>query len=209
MAVICPTIMGKDSREYREAIESISDFAERIHIDFADGKFAFTKLILIEDAWWPVGLIVDFHVMYQNPIEFIEDIIVQQPSLVIIHAEANEPEKFLDELEGLGIHRGAALLKNTPVSEIRPYIDKLDHVLIFSGDLGHYGGTVDFELLKKVEQLKSLRSDIEIGWDGGINAETAARLAKGGVDVLNVGGAVQKASDPEAAYDTIMLSISR
>ena len=208
MAVICPTVMGHDSRAYREAIERVSDFAHRIHIDFADGVFAPTKLISIEDAWWPVGLQVDFHVMYKKPLDYIEDIIVHQPSLVIVHAEAENVEEFLDEVAGMGIHRGVALLKDTPASTIKPYLDKLEHVLIFSGDLGHYGGTVDYNLLEKVKDLKELKSDLEIGWDGGINTESVKKLAAGGVDVLNVGGAVQKASEPEVVYDKLVSSIS-
>lgn len=208
MAVICPTIMGHDPREYRAAIERVSDFAERIHIDFADGIFAPTKLIPIEDVWWPVGLMVDFHVMYQKPLDFLEDIIIHQPHLVIIHAEAEGVAEFLDELEGLGIKRGVALLKDTSVSSIETLIGRLDHILVFSGDLGHYGGVADLSLLDKVEEFKKLNPELEIGWDGGVNVETAAKLAAGGVDVLNVGGAIQKTDDPEAAYDKLVLSLN-
>lgn len=200
--------MGTSAREYREAIERVTEFAERIHIDFADGEFAPTKLEPIEDAWWPLGLLVDFHIMYKRPLEHIETVIVHQPNLAVVHAEAEGAETFIRELEGLGIHRGIALLKDTPVHVIEPYIDQLDHVLIFSGDLGYYGGTADFNLLEKVRAIKKLKPSIEIGWDGGVNEQTAPRLAEAGVDVLNVGGAIQKAGVPEVAYDTLMASIS-
>lgn len=208
MSVICPTVMGKDPREYRAAIERVCEFAERIHIDFTDGKFAPTRLIPIGEAWWPVGLMVDFHIMYQKPLEHIEDILVQQPHLVIIHAEAEGVEEFLDELEGLGIKRGVALLKDTPVETIKPILDKLDHVLVFSGDLGYYGGLVDYALLDKVRELKKLKPDLETGWDGGIKLASAAKLAEGGVDVLNVGGFIQNSPDPEEAYAKLNAVIS-
>jgi ribulose-phosphate 3-epimerase len=200
--------MGKDSREYQAAIERISDFAERIHIDFADGVFAPTKLISIADAWWPVGLLVDFHVMYLRPLEHIEAIIMQQPHLVIVHAEAEDIATFLKELEGLGIKRGVALLKETPIATILPLLDKLDHVLIFSGDLGYYGGIVDYDLLDKVAALKTQKPSLEIGWDGGVKDSNSKRLVEAGVDVLNVGGFIQNAADPEGAYDTLKASIS-
>jgi ribulose-phosphate 3-epimerase len=208
MAIVCPTVMGHDPRGYREAIDRVAEFAHRIHIDFADGVFAPSKLIPIEDAWWPVGLIVDFHIMYKNPLDFIEDILYQQPNLVIVHAEAEGIAEFLDELEGMGMHRGIALLKNTPVSSINHLLDKVEHVLVFSGDLGHYGGTVDYGLLKKVHELRALKPTLEIGWDGGIDQNSAFKLAEGGIDVLNVGGYIQKASDPEEAYDKLKQSIS-
>lgn len=201
--------MGSSSKEYREAIERIAEFAERIHIDFADGVFAPTKLEPIEDAWWPIGLVVDFHIMYQKPLDHLETVILHQPNLAIVHTEAEGAWDFVKELDGLGIHKGIALLKDTPASVIEPYLQYIDHVLVFSGDLGYYGGTVDLGLLDKVKQLKSLKPELEIGWDGGVNEQTAVALAEGGVDVLNVGGAIQKASDPEEAYGILKESISK
>lgn len=208
MAVICPTVMGASSREYREAIERVAEFAERIHIDFADGVFAPTKLEPIEEAWWPVGMLIDFHIMYQKPLEHLETVIMHQPNLAIVHAEADGAWEFLRELSGLGIHRGVALLKDTPADIIKPHLNNIDHVLVFSGDLGYYGGKADLELLDKVQQLKGLKPDLEIGWDGGVNEGTARTLMEGGVDVLNVGGAIQKAADPEAAYGILVAGIS-
>jgi ribulose-phosphate 3-epimerase len=145
--------------------------------------------------------------MYQKPLEHLETVILHQPHLVVIHAEAEGVYEFLLELDGLGIKRGVALLKDTPVSEIEPYLNEIEHILIFSGDLGHYGGSVDYELLEKVKRLKELKPELEIGWDGGVSEESAQKLAESGVDVLNVGGAIQKASAPEKAYDKLVLSI--
>lgn len=207
MAVVCPTVMGASSKEYREAIERVADFAERIHIDFSDGVFAPTKLESIDDAWWPIGLMVDFHIMYQRPLDYIESVLLHQPNLAIVHAEADGVNEFLRELDGLGINKGLALLKDTPVDVIKPNLELIDHVLIFSGDLGYYGGKVDFDLLDKVREVQQLNPAIEIGWDGGINAKTIKRLADGGVDVLNVGGAIQKSEDPEKAYDILCENI--
>lgn len=208
MAVICPTVTTLTPKHYRESIERVAEFAERIHIDFADGVFAPTKLVPIEEAWWPYGPVIDFHIMFKDPLEHIEAVIMQQPSLVVIHAEADGVEEFLSELEGLGIHRGLALLKDTSVEAVKPYLDKLEHVLVFSGDLGHYGGTVDLGLLEKVKALKEMKSGLEIGWDGGINDKTAAQLVEGGVDVLNVGGFIQNSAEPEKAYDTLVTTIN-
>ncbi|MGI0133798.1 MAG: hypothetical protein ACREBW_02415, partial [Candidatus Micrarchaeaceae archaeon] len=78
--------------------------------------------------------------------------------------------------------------------------DMIDHVLIFSGHLGHFGGSADTRLLAKVRELRSLKPSVEIGWDGGVNATNAAELAAGGVDVLNVGGFIQHAVNPVQAY---------
>jgi len=73
-------------------------------------------------------------------------------------------------------------------------------VLIFSGNLGEYGGHANFDLLNKVDFLRQHKPELEIGWDGGVNLQNISQLAAGGVDVFNVGGFLQTAPDPEHEY---------
>lgn len=204
MATVCPTITARDQREYRQQIEEVQGFAHRIHIDFMDGIFAPTQSPPIKNAWWPTGLMADFHIMYKHPLQHLEIIISLQPHLIIIHAEADGVEEFLKETEGLGIKRGLAILKNTTVKSIEKYIDRLDHVLVFSGDLGHFGGTADLNILGKVKEIKAMNPEIEIGWDGGINDNNIRTLVDNGVSVLNIGGFIHKSPDPQKAYDTLV-----
>jgi ribulose-phosphate 3-epimerase len=93
-----------------------------------------------------------------------------------------------------------ALLQDTPVEYAEQIMHSFDHVLVFSGILGHHGGQADLGLLEKVRQIRAHHPDVEIGWDGGINDQNARQLVGAGVDVLNVGGYIQKSSDPAAAY---------
>jgi ribulose-phosphate 3-epimerase len=203
MAVICPTVTATDTTQYREQLELLQSFARRIHLDFMDGQFAPVRSIGLRDAFWQPGPIIDLHLMFQRPLEQLEVVISMQPHMVIIHAEAEQTVDFLRELSGLGIKRGIALLPETPPTAIERLLPLLDHVLIFSGNLGHFGGKADLHLLHKIAVLKRLKPSLEIGWDGGINAENAVDLAVSGIDVLNVGGFIQHAKDPEAAYDTL------
>jgi len=101
------------------------------------------------------------------------------------------------------IKAGVALLQDTPVSQVVPYLEQLDHVLIFSGNLGYHGGTADLALLEKVRELKSIKPELEIGWDGGVNDQVARALADGGVDELNAGGFIAHADNPKAAFEKL------
>lgn len=203
-AIVCPTVTALNAHEYREQMERIAPFAERVHIDLADGVFAPVKLMGLGHVWWPVGVTADIHLMFEAVKPFLKQLIELKPHMVIVHAEA--VGKFVDIAEPLhkaGIKVGVALLAHTPVSRIAPSISTIDHVLIFSGDLGHFGGTADMDLLEKVKQLKKLRNSLEIGWDGGINEHNAKKLIQHGVDVLNVGGGIQRAEHPHQAYDKL------
>ena len=206
-AVVVPTVTALNTSDYQKQLQKIQRFADRIHLDFMDGIFAPTKSIDITDAWWQPGPVVDLHVMYKKPLEELENLIALKPHMIIIQAEAEGVKEFLDELDGLGIKKGLALLQETLVEDIEKLLPKLDHVLIFSGSLGKFGGKVDVNLLHKAQMLKKLKPSIEVGWDGGINDKNAVMLAAGGVDVLNVGGYIQKAYSAEIAYDKLVTAI--
>jgi ribulose-phosphate 3-epimerase len=62
----------------------------------------------------------------------------------------------------------------------------------------------DLTLLEKVQQAKSINPNIEIGWDGGVNAENVRQLADAGVDIINSGGYIHRAPDPALAYHTLV-----
>ena len=206
-AVVVPTVTALNTSDYQKQLQKIQRFADRIHLDFMDGIFAPTKSIDITDAWWQPGPVVDLHVMYKKPLEELENLIALKPHMIIIQAEAEGVKEFLDELDGLGIKKGLALLQETLVEDIEKLLPKLDHVLIFSGSLGKFGGKVDVNLLHKAQMLKKLKPSIEVGWDGGINDKNAVMLAAGGVDVLNVGCFIQKAYSAEIAYDKLVTAI--
>lgn len=205
MTTITPTITAEEPHGYRAQVERIEPFAVRWHIDVSDGIMAPRRLIELDKLWWPGNVQVDLHVMYQDPTAHLELFIVQHPRLIIIQAEAEGDFDFwADKLHRHGIEVGVSLLPSTPVSLIASAIDKIDHVLIFSGNLGYQGGSeADLELLHKVKQLRDLKPTLEIGWDGGINDENAHEIAAAGVDVLNVGGFIHSAHNPQAAYATL------
>ena len=200
MPVVCPTVTAAEPHQYREQMKLAASLSNRAHVDMADGKLA-RKLIDPVQMWFPDDITIDLHMMVRQPLKYLDTILNLRPSLAIIHAEAEGDFAALaDQLHEVGIKVGVALLQDTTIETIKPALYMIDHVLIFSGHLGHFGGHADLHLLTKVKALKDLKPNLEIGWDGGIDDGNADVLAKGGVDVLNVGGFIQRAHDPKAAY---------
>ncbi|MBI2007629.1 hypothetical protein HYU82_01160 [Candidatus Saccharibacteria bacterium] len=198
---ICPAILAADKDSYHKQIQNVAHFAHRIQIDLTDGAFAPHKTVSPEEAWWPVGFLADFHLMYQNPLAAVQKILQHKPHLIIVHAEAEGNfDQVADFCRNHSVKLGVALLSHTAPEKLFSALDDIDHVLIFSGDLGRFGGQTDFSLLQKAKILKQKKSNLEIGWDGGIDDQNVAELVFGGVDVLNVGGFIQNSHDPERAY---------
>ena len=204
MAIVCPAILAADEAAYRQEIERVGGLVDRIQIDLTDGRFAQAPTVKPEQAWWPVGVRADFHLMYEDPLPAVKTILTHPANLIIVHAEAKGAfEEVASYCRQAGVKVGVALLPATAPEKIEPALEAIDHVLIFSGTLGSYGGHSDLTLLHKVQTLKQLKPNLEIGWDGGVNDGNAQALVKGGVDVLNVGGFIQNAPDPAQTIRTL------
>ena len=63
--------------------------------------------------------------------------------------------------------------------------------------------------LEKIRLIKAINPNVEIGWDGGVTVDNAYSLVQGGVDVLAVGGAIHKASDPHASFSRLQQEIAK
>lgn len=205
MAVtICPTVMTDDADVFRTQMEEIASYATRVHIDLGDGVFA-RKFLSVEDVWWPAGMRADLHVMFQRPFEHIDTFKALGPQMVIVHAEAEgDFAMFATEMHSHGIEVGIALLRETPVESIVPALGVIDHVLIFAGKLGQNTGLsgANLDVLAKASQLRQLKPQLELGWDGGANDTNARQLMEGGIDVINCGGYLH-GDDPVAAWHRI------
>ena len=210
MSVIAPAILADNPTAYKEQVGRITGFAERVHIDLTDGEFAPTFTVGIGDLWAPEGWTVDIHVMAHDLGEYVPKLVALKPHMIIIHAEARgDAAAALTLIKQAGVKAGVALLRPTVPTTVTPLIESAEHVLIFSGELGRMGGTASLMQLEKIRLIKAINPNVEIGWDGGVMADNAYSLVQGGVDVLNVGSAIQKAGDPQAAFAKLQQEIAK
>lgn len=205
MPMIVPTITAENPHVYREQIERVQAFAKRLHIDLMDGVFTPNKSVAPEAAWWPEGTTADIHLMFQQPAAAVAQLVKLKPNLIIIPAESNFNFGEITELlQASGTKLGIALLPETNVESVEGILQNVQQLLIFSGNLGHQGGSVaKLDLLDKVAQAQRINPELEIAWDGGVNEANAAALAAGGINVLNVGGALHTAPDAGLAYQAL------
>lgn len=210
MSVIAPTILAETPDDYKASVERLNGFAKRVHIDISDGEFAPTFTVGAAQVWWPQEWLVDIHAMVARPSEHLETLVSLKPHLIIFHAEAEEDvTPVLQHVKKFGIKAGVALLRSTVPSAVQSAIEVADHVMIFSGELGKYGGTASLMQLEKIRLIRNINQGVEIGWDGGVNIENAYSISQGGVDVLNVGGTIAKADNPEEAYNALVEEIQK
>lgn len=210
MTVVAPCITVETEVDYKASIERLHPFAERVHIDISDGEFSPVTLIDADKLWWPQEWTVDIHAMVARPSQYVQSLIELHPNTIIFHAEVSEDLlPIIAQIKQAGIRVGVALLRPTVPSTVSQYIEAADYVLIFSGDLGHYGGKASLMQLEKVRLVRNINAKVEIAWDGGANPENAFSLARGGADVINVGGAINRVEDPAGAYRKMVSEINK
>lgn len=210
MSVIAPAILVETPDDYKAMIERLHGFVDRVHIDISDGEFAPTFTVGAAQLWWPQEWTVDIHAMVVRPSEHLETLISLKPNMIIFHAETSEDiVSVLQHVKKFGIRAGLALLRPTVPNMVSGAIAEADHVMIFSGELGKYGGTASMMQLEKVRLVRAIKPEVEIGWDGGVNTENAYSVAQGGVDVLNVGKTIARADDPKSVYATLVSEINK
>jgi ribulose-phosphate 3-epimerase len=210
MSSIVPTVLAATPEEYKAALGRVHTFASRVHVDLSDGSFAPSQTVEASQIWWPQEWQTDIHAMVSDPSQFVDALIALKPHLIIFHAEAKtDLLSVLQKIKVSGIKAGVALMRSTVPADVAGLIETADHVMVFSGDLGKYGGTASMMQLEKVRLIKNINAGVEIGWDGGVTPENVFSLAQGGVDVMYVGRSIQKADDPAAAYENLVKEVNK
>ena len=208
MVKIAPSILAADFENLENEIKDVEQAgADYIHIDVMDGEFVTNKtpgleMLKINNA--ATDLILDTHLMVENPIDWIEDF--SESDIITFHIEATDEEtasKIIEELHEKEIKVGISIKPNTAVEEILPYIDKIDMVLVMTVEPGKGGQKLIPECLEKVRILRELAPDIDIEVDGGINIETVGLVKEAGANVIVAGTAVFGAEDRKFVIDKL------
>ena len=207
---IVPAILTSNKQDFRAQVERINVFTRRVQIDVTDGVFAPTETLDITNVWWPKNWEADLHLMATNPSQHLDTILKLGPSLCILHAEASEDlTPTFQALKDAEIKTGVALLPGTYPGNVKPYIDMVDHVLIFAGQLGMQGNPADLMQMEKIPLVRNMKPEVEIGWDGGANMTNVRALAHADLDVINVGAAISQAENPAAAFEELVAEIDK
>lgn len=212
MTKIAPSILSADFANLANEIRDVEKGgADYIHVDVMDGHFVPNITIgpLIVEAIRPVTkLPLDVHLMIENPDQYIEAFIKAGADIITVHQEACvHLHRTIMMIKEQGVKAGVVLNPATPVSLIEEILPELDMVLLMTVNPGFGGQRFIPSVLKKVEELSSLREalelDFEIEIDGGVNIETAGLCTNAGADVLVAGSAVYNQDDRAAAIAAI------
>ena len=193
---ISPSILGGSFSNIERIILDLNQSkAEYIHFDVMDGDFVPNLTFgpkFISNVRKFSNKVFDVHLMINRVEKFLDDYIRAGSDIITFHIEINEDiENIIKKIKAKGIKCGLAIKPKTSWSEIQPYLQLIDQVIIMTVEPGFGGQEFMNDQVDKIKnisnyiKLNNLRVGIEI--DGGINFETGKTCVEAGANILVAG----------------------
>jgi ribulose-phosphate 3-epimerase len=204
MVKVAPSLLSADFRNIEREIKRVEKCrVELLHLDVMDGHFVpnitFGPMI-VEAINRCTNLPLDVHLMIENPDSFVESFVKSGSDYLTVSFEAcRHLDRTIELIKSFKVKAGCALNPATPLSVIKPVLEKLDLLLLMTVNPGFGGQKFMSSVLPKIEEARKLIQEhkltTEIQVDGGINPETAKLVKKAGATILVAGAAIFKSKD--------------
>lgn len=199
MYVLAPSLLSANYMAMGEDLKTIRRAGGRqVHVDIMDGRFVPSinfGIPLVGALRKETDLILDVHLMVEDPDRYVEEFARAGADIITVHAEAcTHLHRTIQHIKSMGKRAGAALNPATPAAALSCVLEDLDLILVMSVNPG-FGGqkyipysTEKLKELKEIRKERGLSFDIEV--DGGVNLANAKEIMAAGANMLVAGSAV-------------------
>ena len=147
--------------------------------------------------------------MISEPLRYLDDFVKGGADMITFHLESDsDPDATIAAIHEKGCKAGISIKPKTPAEAVKPYLDRVDMVLVMTVEPGFGGQKFMTDMMPKVTQIRQWISEsgreIDLQVDGGVNAETAKVCVEAGANVLVAGSYLFSKPDYAAAIKTLV-----
>jgi ribulose-phosphate 3-epimerase len=205
MIKIVPAVLVKTKEEYSQRLAVIRQLTDRFQLDVIDSDFVDNPTFDIHEVARPSDLKIDLDMMVGDPRKYYDQILRIHPYTTILHFECQvELAPVIEKLKKSGLRAGLAINPETPVKKVKNLLENLDYFQIMGYPAGFSGQKFQAEVLDKIDEIKKLKADIEIGLDGGVSEKTLKKICSTELDVINANSYLFETEDVLNRYSTIL-----
>ena len=204
---LAPSILSADFANLQSALSQCEEGgAHWIHVDVMDNQFVPNLTIgppVVKSLRPKTNKFIDVHMMVIEPEKLVEPFARAGADLITFHIEATDnSQSVIDLIKSTGTKVGISIKPSTPMSDIEPFYDQVDLILVMSVEPGFGGQGYIPESTKRIRVIKQklneqcLQDRVMIEVDGGIKLFNAKEVIDAGADVLVAGSAIFGTDDP-------------
>ena len=204
--LVAPSLLSADFSCLKKEIKALEKAgADALHLDIMDGHFV-PNITLgpsqVQALRKVTDLVFDVHLMIENPERYIHDFIKAGADYLTFHIETlKDPQAVISSVKEQGCCVGLTLKPQTPFSEMTPFLDHVDLVLVMTVEPGFGGQKFLKEQTSKIRNLKALNKDFLIEVDGGVNSQTALDCVD--CDILVSGSFIFQSEDYQVPIEQL------
>jgi ribulose-phosphate 3-epimerase len=197
--IIAPSLLAADHGHFaKDTVRAAKSSAEWLHLDIMDGHFVPNISFgphVVRTLRPLAKMFFDVHLMCSKPEILLEPFAKAGSDQITVHVELGAAvTPLLWKIRSLGKKVGLSINPPTDISLVKPYLDKIDHLLIMTVNPGFGGQEFIYEMLPKIQQANVWRREknltYTIGVDGGVNFKTVGECARAGADMFVSGSAL-------------------
>lgn len=192
---ISPSILCLDYNNdivMQMALEKIErSGANMVHLDVMDGKFVENKTFdhkLVSKLKDMTTLMLDVHLMIENPITKIENYANAGADIITVHYEAcgDKLEETLKLIKSKNVLAGVAINPRTPALKLKDILKTglVDIVTVMGVKPGASGQTIIPGSAEKVAEIREMDKRVYIEIDGGVTLKNVSILRKMGANII-------------------------